>query len=426
MFGSGDCGQLGLGEDVECSPKPRLHPFFADKNVSTVAAGGLHTLALGHDPATAASQVFSWGCNDEKALGHDEPEFEVGMVAELSAESLLDADEQIVQVAAGDSISAALTSNGRVFTWGTFRDSTGVLGHSPRYPETSSPRSGSGRRLQTPVDGVVKMASSPMLMASLSSFRIVHIVAGSNHMMALAQDGSLFAWGCGEQGQLGRRISERRKHDSLHPALVSPRLTAPKSFGLGSRQRLYIFRVVCGSNHTILLARISPDDPRTVALSMGLNNFGQLGLGDHVDRITPEPITPTWPQDEYPVAASAGEHHSLIVLSSGRVYSFGRADSGQLGITLPTEDTRFSNVPVCVDAMPGTVRVAAAGGNHCLAVDASDNRLYSWGYGEMHQLGHGPDQIETTPRPVKFNFDGSIVQACAGGQHSVVLCANQQ
>ncbi len=46
VFGSGDCGQLGLGEDVESLAKPRLHPFFEEKQVISIAAGGLHSLAL--------------------------------------------------------------------------------------------------------------------------------------------------------------------------------------------------------------------------------------------------------------------------------------------------------------------------------------------------------------------------------------------
>lgn len=49
VFGSGDCGQLGLGEDVDLKQHPTLHPYFADKNIVSVAAGGLHSLALSAD-----------------------------------------------------------------------------------------------------------------------------------------------------------------------------------------------------------------------------------------------------------------------------------------------------------------------------------------------------------------------------------------
>lgn len=46
VFGSGDCGQLGLGEDVDLLARPRLHPYFEDKSIVAISAGGLHTLAL--------------------------------------------------------------------------------------------------------------------------------------------------------------------------------------------------------------------------------------------------------------------------------------------------------------------------------------------------------------------------------------------
>lgn len=63
----------------------------------------------------SGGQVYSWGCNDEKALGHTMPEFEVGKV------TMPVGVKRVIQLCAGDSISAALTEDGRVYTWGTFR-----------------------------------------------------------------------------------------------------------------------------------------------------------------------------------------------------------------------------------------------------------------------------------------------------------------
>ena len=64
VIGSGDNGQLGLGEDlVECA-KPRPVLAFGDLLVKAVACGGMHTLALTEDGG-----AWSWGVNDEGALG---------------------------------------------------------------------------------------------------------------------------------------------------------------------------------------------------------------------------------------------------------------------------------------------------------------------------------------------------------------------
>lgn len=163
----------------------------------------------------------------------------------------------------------------------------------------------------------------------------------------------------------------------------------------------------------------SPSPSVTVVFAVGLNNFGQLGLADHEDRLTAEMIDPSHFNGSIPLEAGAGEHHSLLLCANGQVYSFGRADSGQLGIAIP-EGARAANIPMAVTTMPEPAHLIAAGGNHNLAVTVTGG-LYSWGYGEMHQLGHGPDEVEAYPKLVQTPLKGKIVQVAAGGQHSIVL-----
>lgn len=402
VFGSGDCGQLGLGEQVDLLPRPQLHPYFEDKSIVAIAAGGLHTLAL-----SSTGIVYSWGCNDEKALGHTAPEFAVAQVGGPLQ------GQMVIQIAAGDSISAALTSEGRIYSWGTFRDSKGVIGHGARQTRTS--------RITTTamsLDEFVILQEEPTLLEALLPFHIVAIAAGSNHLMAIDREGQLFAWGCGEQGQLGRRVLERHKLLALRPTNVTPRL---------GRHRVRVQRVICGSYHTLVMGNQDNVNGNASKLifAMGLNNFGQLGLGDHQDRITAELIHPTpWDSSLSVVDAAAGEHHTLILTGNGQVWASGRADWGQLGIDLP-DNQRAAALPQPITTIPGLGRLIAAGGNHNMVVTL-DGTLYTWGYGEMHQLGHGPDEIARYPKPVQFPFLGSICQISAGGQHSVVLTASQE
>jgi regulator of chromosome condensation len=53
--------------------KPRRIPIFdtgiASRRILKVVCGGMHTVALSNLGA-----VFTWGCNDEGALGRDGPE----------------------------------------------------------------------------------------------------------------------------------------------------------------------------------------------------------------------------------------------------------------------------------------------------------------------------------------------------------------
>lgn len=150
VVGAGDSGELGLGTGKGAMNLPRAkpHPFFAAGKVEIVqlACGGMHGLALGKD-----GKVYSWGVNDDGALGRDTsgaPEKLRDMDAPEEEESEDDSDVEdnglnpleaspfpidakyfpegvkISQIAAGDSISVFLLEDGRVFANGSFRVSS--------------------------------------------------------------------------------------------------------------------------------------------------------------------------------------------------------------------------------------------------------------------------------------------------------------
>src|SRR5439155_1355432 len=86
------------------------------------------------------------------------------------------------QIAMGGNHSAALTADGRLFTWGYGR--FGQLGL----------RDNTNRNTPTVVNGP---DGKPMIFAQ--------IALGDNHSAALTADGRLFTWGYGFFGQLGLR-----------------------------------------------------------------------------------------------------------------------------------------------------------------------------------------------------------------------------
>lgn len=254
--------------------------------------------------------------------------------------------------------------------------------------------------------GAATIQEQPTLLQPLSSLNVCAISAGANHLAALTADHQIYSWGCGEQGQLGRRVLERHKLLGLRPTNVTPRV---------KRAPVRIDKVVCGSYHTLA---VSQGEQQGV-YAMGLNNYGQLGLGDYDPRPNAEAIPGAAWRGEPIVELGAGEHHSLALSSSGTVFAFGRHDFGQLGITGLSE--RAMNAPHAVHGMP-RIRQIAVGGNHNLAVAAETKAaVYSWGYGEMHQLGHGAERDERMPKEIVYAWRGAVKQAAAGGQHSIVL-----
>lgn len=142
VCGEGSSGELGLGtaKNAVDVKRPRLNPLLDANNVGVVqiAVGGMHCVALTHD-----NQILSWGVNDQGALGRDTA-WEGGL-KDVDAESDSDSDDDdsgmnpreampapvsatmfpegtvFVQVAAADSSSFALTDEGLVYGWGTFR-----------------------------------------------------------------------------------------------------------------------------------------------------------------------------------------------------------------------------------------------------------------------------------------------------------------
>lgn len=391
VFGSGDCGQLGMGEDLVSCPRPKRHAYFEDKEIVSVSAGGLHTLAL-----SRSGHVFSWGCNDEKALGHSAQEFTVSRVHGLD-------HEFVVQVTCGDSISAALTAEGKIYTWGTFRDSKGVIGVKSSTKKSVIPESQEDKFPHEDFHII------PTLLSELSHLRIKKISAGANHLLALSDDGEVYAWGCGEQGQLGRRVLERHKKLALHPTRITPR-----------RHRTHggIISMICGSYHSFLLAADG------TVFAVGLNNFGQLGLGDHEDRLVPEEIPSESWQGHKIIDLTAGEHHSMALSASGAVFVFGRSDFHQMGLPDESSSTsiRAHSTPILNPALSSSICQITSGSNHNLAITSDRHSILSWGYGEMGQLGHDEEADEKVPRKIEaFSSTTKFLDVSAGGQHTVVL-----
>lgn len=158
VWGAGNFGQFGWGADqLGEFAVPKRNMWFEKKmeegafggqgaGLEAIAAGGLHTLFI-DEKGTVSSisvplstsvditfdQVWSCGVNDDAALGRvtkdvpdpDNPGKFIH-VDELTAvpyplQSLVDEGFRAVRIAAGDSISAAISDNGELRVWGSFR-----------------------------------------------------------------------------------------------------------------------------------------------------------------------------------------------------------------------------------------------------------------------------------------------------------------
>ncbi len=179
-MGSGEAEQLGHGGDATlCEEytltRPRLLKALARIPLVRLAVGGMHTLGL-----EAGGRVWSWGCNDDSALGRGGAENRPGLVRG-GLEGIA-----VVALSAGDSHSCALDVHGRVYSWGTYKGADGYLGFDAR--------------------GEVKKQDTPLHLGALGARYgpAVAISSGSDHTGCITASGRALVWGYGGQGQLGR------------------------------------------------------------------------------------------------------------------------------------------------------------------------------------------------------------------------------
>ncbi|KAF9570613.1 hypothetical protein EC968_001638 [Mortierella alpina] len=371
-FGTGDCAQLGLGEDVLLRKKPTPLTVLSDKSIVSIAAGGMHNMALTKD-----GKLYSWGVNDQRTLGRSGDEY-----TPLPVEGL--DNVKVVKVACSDSLTVALTDDGHVYTWGTFRSAEGILGHSKEK----------------------EVQDLPTIVPKLKG--IVDIVTGTDHVLALASTGHVYSWGNGQQMQLGRRIVARRMLNGLTPESVGAK---------------GMVKVGAGSYHSFAI------DKDGKAFAWGLNTYGQCGNEDPAAENIPSVAPIAALQDEYIVDIQGGEHHTIALTKTGALYGFGRSDSHQLGLGYTeapgleesTSHKKAIRKPTKIPGLP-TIKAISVGGNHTLAL-SEDGDVYAWGFGEMLACGNGEEEDVETPLKLTGQKieNHRVVGVAAGGQHSVIL-----
>ncbi|KAG8588597.1 hypothetical protein GDO81_006033 [Engystomops pustulosus] len=374
-LGQGDVGQLGLGEDVMERKKPALVSL--PEPIVQAEAGGMHTVCLG-----ASGSIYSFGCNDEGALGRDTTE-----EGSETQPAKIDLPEKVVQVSAGDSHTAALTVDGRVFLFGSFRDNNGVIGLLEPMKKSMVP-------VQVPIN-----------------IPVIKIASGNDHLVMLTSDGDLYTSGCGEQGQLGRvpeRFTNRGGRKGLERLLV-PQCIHLKAKGCG---RVVFQDVFCGAYFTFAISQEGH------VYGFGLSNYHQLGTKNTNACYAPQNLTSFKNSTKSWVGFSGGQHHTVCVDSEGNAYSLGRAEYGRLGLG---ENAEEKNEPTPIPDLP-KVSSVACGASVSYAV-TRDGRVFSWGMGTNQQLGTGEEDDVWSPYEMtgKQLENREVLSVSSGGQHTVLL-----
>lgn len=150
----------------------------------------------------------------------------------------------------------------------------------------------------------------------------------------------------------------------------------------------------------------------------GLNNYHQVSKQNKPKSFEISEVTHLEELDgKYIVEVQGGEFFSIALSLDGSIYSWGRGDNGQLGRLIQKTDAgAFDPIPTKVPNIPPMYQVSC-GATHVLAIDKKGD-LYSWGFAESYQLGHGDDSFQS---PKKVEGVQNVKRAACGSQHSVIL-----
>jgi alpha-tubulin suppressor-like RCC1 family protein len=307
--------------------------------------------------------VASWGDNSFGELGD-------GTLTTRSLYRDIAAGRDVVQVAAGRTHNLALRSDGTVTAWGD--NEHGALG-----------------------DGTTTGRFTPVQVRGLTGV-ITQVAAGEQFSLALRSDGTVWAWGRNDRGQLGRGTTSSGEFVPARVAVLNrvTKISAGRDFALALRSDGIVF-------------------------AWGVNRFGQLGNGSM--SYSPVSVPAKIPGLAQVTGISAGWDSSLATETSGisavtSVWAWGNNDDGQLGdgtLTGHATPERVTGVPVYVAGI-------SAGGQFA-AVLGTDGSVWGWGTNALGQLDIAPTGSVVT-RPVNMIAAGSrFTQISAGAGHMLAL-----
>ena len=263
-------------------------------------------------------------------------------------------------VSAGDMHTAAIKTDGSLWTWG--ENSAGQLGVGDTAP----------RNLPVRVESELGWAV---------------VSAGIFHTAAIREDGSLWAWGRNDNGQLGDGTTAARH--------------APVRIGDGYD---WVY-VSAGGFHTAAI------ESGGKLWTWGRNANGQLGDGTTIDRLSPRQIG----ADASWSSVSAGRFHTAAIETGGGLWAWGRNNEGQLGNGI---SGNLNNIASPVQTNEGPWSSVSAGGLHTVAL-REDGTLWAWGHNMDGQLGDGT--TTASPIPVQVGEAASWVSVSAGNRHTVAV-----
>jgi alpha-tubulin suppressor-like RCC1 family protein len=184
----------------------------------------------------------------------------------------------------------------------------------------------------------------------------IKISCGTDHILALIQDQTMYIWGENKHGELGTNNFESINNPSPH------------SWHDGFNKKILsgITKIKTSGYRSIALSKLGE------VYSWGDNYY------DHLERPIDKPRGYYPRQMNLPSIKkiSCGVWHSTVLTLSGEVYSWGSNDAGQLGNGIDSNEMIITYTPQKIYLPP--VKNIICGYDFSVAI-AINNEVYAWG-----------------------------------------------
>jgi YD repeat-containing protein len=350
----GDNINIGINDTVNGNRSTPVTTFAGGNNWKQVEGGFFHVAAIKTD-----GTLWTWGAAFSGELGNGTTDVDAYTPITTFA-----GGTDWKQVSAGRGNTAAVKTDGTLWTWGfNGFNPDGSLGNN------------NGEPTSTPVTTFVGGTDWKQ------------VVCGANHMLGIKTNGTLWSWGNSVYGQLGNG-----------PLRI--RYTPVTTFA-------------GGTNWADTLTT-EPEDLYTISSGSAIKTDGTLwtwGFGEKLGtNSTPTTVIYT------PVTTFAGgtnwkQVHSsisstLAIKTDGTLWAFGNNSNSQLGFftsNIPfTPVTTFAggtNWADTLTAEPEDLYTLSASNEHTIAIK-TDGTLWVWGNGKNGRLGNGLTTTSAISTPI--------------------------
>jgi alpha-tubulin suppressor-like RCC1 family protein len=394
-WGYGTSGQLGNNSTINISSPVQIGALSIWTQVS---CGILYTAAI-QSPGT----LWTWGDVASGQLG-------LNTSSSFSSPVQVGALNYWTQISCGGRWMAAILSPGTLWAWGL--NAAGQLGISDTTNRSSPVQVGTlnywtriacGYNFMTALqsNGTLWMwgannlgqlgqndvtyRSSPVQVGTLSSW--AQTSGGYNSAAAIQSNGVLWTWGSNSWGQLGNNSQTNR--------------SSPLQIG-----ELEVTWTQVSTRYLMTAAIQSPG----TLWSWGLNNGGQLGLGDLTNRSSPAQVgtLSNW------AFVSCGYFYNAATQSNGTLWVWGNNSYGQFGNNTINAGT---SSPVQVGILSTWTRVFS--GYFAVAGIDSSAKLYTWGITSYGQMGYS-----AVVAPIQISTQSNWSQVCCGPNYAIAVQSN--